>query len=204
VSRVADVGTKLTVAEGTAGLQRRRRNGLGRRRLMAAALWRVSGVGEVEGRSAGAQMREGERASEVLGSSGRGRGGCERHARRGRGVRGTRSSGRRLRGDGGADSPGPRAERAGEASADARKAVALTGGPARAEREEGEGRRARGDGLDGPKGRGGGGCGLLSFFLLFWHLFSLFFLFTLFDSNLNRPQIQISTSKYYAPNKSRI
>jgi hypothetical protein len=61
VSRVADVEAKLTVAEGTAGLQRRRRNGLGRRRLMAAALWRVSSVGEVEGRSAGAQMREGER-----------------------------------------------------------------------------------------------------------------------------------------------
>jgi hypothetical protein len=111
VSRVADVGAKLTVAEGTAGLQRRRRNGLGRRRLMAAALWRVSSVGEVEGRSAGAQMREGERASEVLGSSGRGRGGCELHARRGRGVRGTRGSGRQLRGDGRADSSGPRAER---------------------------------------------------------------------------------------------
>jgi hypothetical protein len=46
VSRVADVGAKLTVAEGTAGLQRRRRNGLERRRLMAAALWRVSSVGE--------------------------------------------------------------------------------------------------------------------------------------------------------------
>jgi hypothetical protein len=35
-------------------------------------------------------------------------------------------------------------------------------------------------------------------------LFSLFFLFTLFDSNPNRPQIQISISKHYAPNKSRI
>jgi hypothetical protein len=170
---------------------------------MTAELWRVSSVGEVEERSTGAQMREGERASEVLGSSGRGRGGCELHARRGRGVRGTRSSGRRLRGDGRADSPGPRAERAGEADADAGKVVALTGGPARAERGEGEGRRTR-DGPDGPKGRGGGGCGLLSFFLLFWHLFSLFFLFTLFDSNLNGPLIQISTSKYYAPNKSRI
>jgi hypothetical protein len=30
-SRVADVGAELTVAEGTAGLQRRRRNELGRR-----------------------------------------------------------------------------------------------------------------------------------------------------------------------------
>jgi hypothetical protein len=29
--------------------------------LMAAALWRARSVGEVEGRSAGAQMREGER-----------------------------------------------------------------------------------------------------------------------------------------------
>jgi hypothetical protein len=29
VSRVADVEAKLTVAEGTAGLRRRRRNGLG-------------------------------------------------------------------------------------------------------------------------------------------------------------------------------
>jgi hypothetical protein len=47
VSRVADVGAKLTVAQGTAGPQRRRRNELGRRRLMAAALWRVSSVGEV-------------------------------------------------------------------------------------------------------------------------------------------------------------
>jgi hypothetical protein len=61
VSRVVDVEAELTVAEGTAGLQRRRRNGLGRRRLMAAALWRVSSVGEVERRSAGTQMREGER-----------------------------------------------------------------------------------------------------------------------------------------------
>jgi hypothetical protein len=166
VSRVADVGAKLTVAEGIAGLQWRRRNGLGRRQLMAAALWRVSSVGEVEGRSAGAQMREGERASEVLGSSGRGRGGCELHVRRGRGVRGTRGSGRRLRGDGRADSSGPRAERAGEAGAGAGKAVALTGGPARAERGEGEGRCAW-DGPDGPKGRGGGGCGLLSFFFFY-------------------------------------
>jgi hypothetical protein len=164
VSRVADVGAELTVVEGTTGLQRRRRNGLGRRRLMAAALWRASSVGKVEGRPAGAQMREGVRASEVLGSSGRGRGGCELHARRGRGVRGMRGSGRRLRGDGRADSSGPRAERAGKAGAGAGKAVALTSGPARAERGEGGGGRARGDGPDGPKGRGGGGSVLLSFF----------------------------------------
>jgi hypothetical protein len=141
-----------------------RGTGSGRRRLMAAALWRVSSVGEVEERSAGAQMREGERASEVLGSSGRGRGGCELHARRGRGVRGTRSSGRRLRGDGGADSPGSRAERAGEAGADAGKAAAMTGGPARAEREEGGGRRTRGMGLMGRKAEGAGGVGFFPFF----------------------------------------
>jgi hypothetical protein len=61
VSQVADVKAKLTVAEGTTGLQCRWRNGLGRQRLMAAALWRASSVGEVEGRSAGAQLREGER-----------------------------------------------------------------------------------------------------------------------------------------------
>jgi hypothetical protein len=204
VSRVADVAAELTVAEGRVGLQRRRRNGLMRRRLMAAALWRASSVGEVEGRSAGAQMREGERASEVLGSSGRGRGGCELHARRGRGVCGTRGSGRRLRGDGRANSSGPRAERARKAGAGARKAVVLTSGPARAERGEGEGGRARGDGPDGPKGRGGRGSGLLSFFFYSGICFPLFFLFTLFDSNLNRPQIQISTSKYYAPSKSGI
>jgi hypothetical protein len=40
--------------------------------LMAAAIWRVRSVGEVGEGSAGAQMREGERASGVLGSSGRG------------------------------------------------------------------------------------------------------------------------------------
>jgi hypothetical protein len=40
--------------------------------LMAAALWRVRSVGEVEEGSAGAQMREAESPSEVLGSSGQG------------------------------------------------------------------------------------------------------------------------------------
>jgi hypothetical protein len=154
-------------------------------------------------RSANEGGGEGERGSGLKRLR---RGGCELHSRRGRGVRGTRGSGRRLRGDGRADSSGPRVERAGKAGAgaDAGKTVALTGGPARAEREEGEGGRARGDGPDGPKGRGGGGSRLLSFFLLFWHLLSLFFLFTLFDSNPNKPQIQISISKNYAPNKSRI
>jgi hypothetical protein len=137
--------------------------------LMAAALWRARSVGEVEGRSAGAQMREGMRASEVLGSSGRGRGGGELHARRGRGVRGTRGPGRRLRGDGGADSSGPRAERERKAGAGAGNAVALTGGPARAEREEGGTGWARW--AERPRGRGKRASFL---FLLFWHLFSLF------------------------------
>jgi hypothetical protein len=72
-----------------------------------------------------------------------GRGGCELHARRGRGDRGNAQLGRRLRGDDGADSPGPRAEREGKAGAGAEKAAALTGGPAGAEREEGEEARAR-------------------------------------------------------------
>jgi hypothetical protein len=70
------------------------------------------------------------------------------------------------RGDEGADSPGPRAERAGEAGADAGKAAALTGGPARAERGGGEKARVRG-GPIGPKGRGGQGYGLLSFFFFY-------------------------------------
>jgi hypothetical protein len=48
VSRVADVEAKLTVAEGTAGLRRRRETGSGRRRATAAALWRARSVGEVE------------------------------------------------------------------------------------------------------------------------------------------------------------
>jgi hypothetical protein len=111
--------------------------------------------------------------------------------------------GRRLRGDEEADSPGPRAERAGEAGADAGKAAALTGGPSRAERRGGGGRRARGMGQMGRKAEGAGEQASF-LFLLFWHLFSLFFLFTLFDSNPNKPQIQISISKNYAPNKSRI
>jgi hypothetical protein len=60
----------------------------GRRGFMAAALGRARSEGEVEEGSAGAQMREGERASGALGSSGQGRGGCELHARRGREDRG--------------------------------------------------------------------------------------------------------------------
>ena len=51
---------------------------------MAAALWRARSEGEVEEGYAGAQEREGERASGALGSSGQGRVSCELHARRGR------------------------------------------------------------------------------------------------------------------------
>jgi hypothetical protein len=108
-----------------------------------------------------------------------GRGGCELHARRGRGVRGSAQLGRRLRGEDGADSPGPRAEREGKAGAGARKAAALTGGPARAEREQG-GREARArDGLSGPKGRGGGRVGLLSSFFYSGIVFSFLFIFSI-------------------------
>ena len=49
VSRVADVEAKLTVAESTAELQRRRGNGLGRRWLVAAALWRARSEGMFNG-----------------------------------------------------------------------------------------------------------------------------------------------------------
>ena len=119
---------------------------------MAAVLWRARSEGEVEEGSAGAQMGEGERASGARGSSGQGLVSCELHARRGRGEGGRAQLGRRLREDDGADRPGLRAEREGKAGAGARKAAALTGGPARAERAGGEERRARGMGLAGPKG----------------------------------------------------
>jgi hypothetical protein len=153
--------------------------------LMAVALWRVRSVGEVGEGSAGAQMREGERVCEALGSSGRGWGGCELHARRGHGDRGNAQLGRRLRGDEGADSPGPRAERERKAGAGAEKAAALTSGPARAEREGGRGARA-GLGRLGRKAEGGQGCGLLSLFFYsgICFLFSFYFLYLI--------QIQIS------------
>jgi hypothetical protein len=170
---------------------------------VAAALWRARSEGEVEEGSTGAQMGEGERASGARGSSGQGRVSCELHARRGRGEGGRAQLGRRLREDDGADKPGPRAEREGKAGAGAQKAAALTGGPARAERAgEGEA-RAR----DGPnwaerlRGRRGWASFLFPFIL---ELFSLFFLFSLFDSNSNKPQIQIRLSKNYAPSKNEI
>jgi hypothetical protein len=163
VFRVADVEAKLTVAEGTAQLRCRRRNELGWRWFNgggALACAQSGGGGRGVCRCANEGGGEGERGS-----------GLKWPRRGGRGVRGTRGPGRRLRGDGGADSSGPRAERERKAGAGAGKVVVLTGGPARAEREGGEGRRARGDGPDGPKGRGGGEGGLLFLFLLFWHLF---------------------------------
>jgi hypothetical protein len=108
---------------------------------VAAVLWRARSEGEVEEGSAGAQMGEVERASGARGSSGQGRGGCELHARCGRGEGDRAQLGRQLREDDGADRPGPRAEREGKTGAGARKAAALTGGPARAERESGVGKR---------------------------------------------------------------
>jgi hypothetical protein len=145
---------------------------------MAATLWRVSSGGaRWKGvfRCANEGGGEGERG---FGLKWPRRGGCELDARRGRGVRGTRGSGRRLRGDGRADSSGPRAERARKAGAGVGKAVALTGGPARAERGEGEGKRAR-DGPDGPKGQGAGEVGFfpLSFILAFVFPFLFYLLY---------------------------
>ena len=124
-------------------------------------------------------MGEGERASGARGSSGQGRVSSELHARRGRGIRGTRGSGRRLRGDGGADRRGPRAERAEEASADAGKVAALTGGPARAEREEGEGGRARVMGQMGRKAEGAGKWAALPFSFYFGIVFSFSFIYSI-------------------------
>jgi hypothetical protein len=153
-SRVADVGAKLTVAEGTAGLQRRRRNELRRRWFNgggALACAQHGGGGRGVCRCTNEGGGEGERGSGLKWPR---RGGCELHARRGRGVRGTRGPGRRLLGDGGADSSGPRAERERKAGADAGKAVALTGGPARAEREGGKEGARTGMGQMGRKAEG--------------------------------------------------
>jgi hypothetical protein len=70
-------------------------------------------------------------------------------------------------------------QREGKAGAGARKAAALTGGPARAERAGGREARAR-DGLSGPKGRGGAtGLGFFpfSFYSGICFLFSFYFLY---------------------------
>ena len=151
---------------------------------MAAALWRVHGAGEEREGSAGAQMREGERASGVLGSSGRGRGGCELHARRGCGVRGSAQLGRRLRGEDGADRPGPRVER-GE-SGGGRAEGGRADGRARQGRERGGRARARGMGLVGRKAEGAAGLGFFSFsfYSEICFPFSFYFLYLI--------QIQIS------------
>jgi hypothetical protein len=74
---------------------------------------------------------------------------------------------------------------------------------ARQGRERRGGRRAR-DGPIGPKGRGGRGMGLFPFSFILAIVFPFSFLFTLFDSILKMSQIQISTPKYYASNKSEI
>jgi hypothetical protein len=63
VSRVADVEAKLTVAAGTAGLRRRRGNGLGTAAGnggSSPACAQRGGGGGLRRGSAGAQMREGE------------------------------------------------------------------------------------------------------------------------------------------------
>jgi hypothetical protein len=150
---------------------------------MAAALWRASSVGEVEGevcRCANegggrgwARLRAQVAEGEVVASSTRDVG-AESAARA--------AVTRRRR----ADSSGPRAERAGKAGADARKAVALTSGPARAEREEGEGGRARVMGQMGRKAEGAGDVGFFpfSFILAFVFTFSFYLLYLI--------QIQIS------------
>jgi hypothetical protein len=59
-------------------------------------------------------------------------------------------------------------------------------------------------GLVGRKAEGAGEAGFFSFFFYSGICFLFSFLFTLFDSNPNKPQIQISISNDYAPNKSEI
>jgi hypothetical protein len=147
---------------------------------MAATLWRVRSVGEVGEGSAGAQMREGERASEALGSSGRG----EVVASSTRDV-GVESAARTARGGGYAEkeelTAGARGQREREESGRGRGEGSRADGRARQGRERrGEGRRARGDGPDGPKGRGGGESGLLfpfSFILAF--VFPFLFIYSI-------------------------
>jgi hypothetical protein len=114
VSRVADVEAKLTVVEGTTGLQRRRKNGLG-----TAA---VNGGGALACAQRGGGGREVCRCANEGGREG-GLGSGLKWPRAGW-LRASRATwarrprhaqlGRRLRGDEGADSRGPRAERAGE------------------------------------------------------------------------------------------
>jgi hypothetical protein len=81
---------------------------------MAAAFWRVRSVGEVREGSAGAQMREGERASGVLGSSGRGGAVVSFTRDVGAETAATRSSGGSYAGTRELTARDPREERAGE------------------------------------------------------------------------------------------
>jgi hypothetical protein len=148
------------VAEGAAGLRRRRRNGLGAAVVNgggALACAQRGGGGRGVCRCANEGGREGGLGSRLKWP----RAGWLR-ASRATWARRPRHAqlGRRLRGDEGADSPGPRVGRAG-----AGKAVALTGGPAKAERGGGGGgRRARGMGRLGRKAEGGRGMGFFPFF----------------------------------------
>ena len=106
-----------------------------------------------------------------------------------------RAARRRLRGDDGADSPGPRAEREGRAGAGARKAAALTGGPARAERAGG---RARARDWAGWAERPRGAGWRASFPFLFYSgiVFSFLFIFL--------QLIQIQMSHIFKSNFPRI
>jgi hypothetical protein len=114
VSRVADVEAKLTVVEGTTGLQRRRKNGLGTAAVNgggALACAQRGGGGREVCRCANEGGREGGLGSGLKWPRAR-----WLRASRATWVRRPRHAqlGRRLRGDEGADSRGPRADRAGE------------------------------------------------------------------------------------------
>ena len=98
-----------------------------------------------------------------------------------------------------------REQRERKAGAGARKAAALTGGPARAERAGVGEARAR-DGPSGPKGRGGGGVGLLSSFLLFWNcfLFSFYFLYLIQIQTSHKFKLDFPRIMHQAKMKSRV
>jgi hypothetical protein len=114
VSWVADVEAKLTVAEGTTGLQRRQRNGLGTAAVNGGgtlACAQRGGGGRGVCRCANEGGREGGLGSGLKWP----RAGWLRASRATWARRPWHAQlGRRLRGDERADSPGPRAERARE------------------------------------------------------------------------------------------
>jgi hypothetical protein len=145
----------------------------GRRRVMAAALWRARGVGEVGKGLCRCANEGGERVSEALDSSGRGRGGGELHARRGRGDRGTRSSG--------GGYAGTRELTAGAREQRERGSGRTRWESGRADGRAHQGRERRGekarawDGPIGPKGRGGWGYGPFSFFFYSSNCFPFYF-----------------------------